>query len=280
MEVGKAPDNTSSAYQITLNYDYAPYLGYASDSAAVGQTITLGLTDANGTQSTVTATIVGVQLKSIIGSGTNETNNALYNKLYDIQSQGLPASLKGKYSTAVAHFDTSLSTQGVNDMKQTLSNDGYTAQTVADEIGIVEQVINSIVVVFDAFGAIALLAASFGVINTLLMAVQERTKEIGLMKAMGMSGRRIFLLFSFEAILLGFWGSFLGVLAAMGIGQIANHVASKGFAKDFVGLHLLAFPWQSVTLIMLIIMVITFLAGTLPARRAARLNPIDALRYE
>jgi putative ABC transport system permease protein len=97
---------------------------------------------------------------------------------------------------------------------------------------------------------------------------------------MGMSGSRIFLLFSTEAILLGFWGSFLGVLVAVGIGQIANQIATKTFLKDFVGLNLLAFPLQSILTIMGLIMLIAFLAGTLPARRAAKLNPIDALRYE
>jgi putative ABC transport system permease protein len=157
---------------------------------------------------------------------------------------------------------------------------GYTGETVQDQLGAFKTVIRTITYVLDAFAVIALLAASFGIVNTLLMSVQERTKEIGLMKAMGMRSSRIFMLFSVEAILLGFWGSVIGVAAAILLGSFANRVASNGFLKDLPGFNLLAFPLKSVALIVLLILAISFIAGTLPARRAARQNPIDALRYE
>ena len=95
-----------------------------------------------------------------------------------------------------------------------------------------------------------------------------------------MRRQRIFLLFSAEAAMIGFWGSALGVLVAMVIGRIVNQVAAKNLISDLPGLSLLAFPWQSVAGTMLLIIGIAFLAGTLPAWRASRLNPIDALRYE
>jgi putative ABC transport system permease protein len=100
------------------------------------------------------------------------------------------------------------------------------------------------------------------------------------MKAMGLSSRKIFLLFSVEAILLGFWGSLLGSLAGIGIGLAANQYASSTFLKDLPGFNLTAFSPLSVLVIMLIIMAIAFIAGTVPARRASRKNPIEALRYE
>jgi putative ABC transport system permease protein len=112
------------------------------------------------------------------------------------------------------------------------------------------------------------------------MSVQERTKEIGLMKAMGMGGGKIFLLFSGEAVMLGFWGSLIGSAVAIGIGQIINHFVLTTFLKDLEGLQLLAFSPASVAGIIGIVMGIAFLAGTLPAIRAARQNPIDSLRYE
>src|SRR5690606_25299468 len=117
---------------------------------------------------------------------------------------------------------------------------------------------------------------SFGIINTLFMSVQERTKEIGLMKAMGMSRSRVFLLFSVEAILLGFWGSTLGAGAAMIAGGIVNQIASNSFLKDLPGFDLTTFPATSIATVIFIIMAIAFLAGTLPARRAAKQDPIAA----
>jgi putative ABC transport system permease protein len=100
------------------------------------------------------------------------------------------------------------------------------------------------------------------------------------MKSMGMGSSRIFLLFSAEAVMIGFWGSLLGVLVAFGVGHAADKILSKGLLKDLPGLQIVAFPIRSIVIIMVIIMVIAFLAGTLPARRAAKQNPIDALRYE
>ena len=280
MSAGAITSNTATDLQIALPYNYVSVLGFSSYADAVGKQVTIGVADSTGAISEVVATISGVPEKSFIGSSSANVNTALFDKLYAIQNAELPANALGKYTAAIAHFDTSYSDAQVTDLKDKLDKDGYQGQTVADQIATVKTIINGIVIVFDVFAIIALLAASFGVINTLLMSVQERTKEIGLMKAMGMGRGRIFLLFSSEAILLGFWGSFVGVLAAMGAGQLINRFASSHFLKDFEGLHLLAFPAVNVVEIILGIMLIAFLAGTLPARRASGLNPIDALRYE
>jgi putative ABC transport system permease protein len=112
------------------------------------------------------------------------------------------------------------------------------------------------------------------------MSVQERTREIGLMKAMGLSSAKIFLLFSTEAILLGFWGSALGITISIIVGNIGNSIAHETFLADFPTFNLVEFTPYNLIIITLIIMFIAFLTGTLPARRAAAENPIDALRYE
>ena len=97
-------------------------------------------------------------------------------------------------------------------LKDRLADAGYTGSTVADQLGTFKTVIDGIVLVLNAFAIIALLAASFGIVNTLLMSVQERTREIGLMKAMGMGNGRVFSLFSLEAAFIGFLGSAIGVV--------------------------------------------------------------------
>lgn len=144
----------------------------------------------------------------------------------------------------------------------------------------VQSVFSAITVVLTIFGVIALVAASIGIINTLFMAVQERTREIGLMKAMGLGKGKIRLMFSVEAIALGFWGSAVGVGLAFVARAILNRVAVNTFLKNLPGFTLIQLHWSALIVIALIVMAIAFLAGALPARRASKLNPIDALRYE
>jgi putative ABC transport system permease protein len=280
LAAGSLPTNKTSENQIVLSIPYAKSLGFKSKEAAIGQKIKVGVKDPMNAQHEVEATAVGVQEQTLISASGIAINRPLASALYDIQTQGLPKEKKDQQPIVIARFDQNMSEEKLEEMKKSLDKKGYSAATIEDQIGIFKQVIQAVIMVLNFFAAIALLAASFGIINTLLMAVQERTKEIGLMKAMGMSRKRVFLLFSIEAILLGFWGSLLGSLAGIGIGKLVNKIASDTFLKDLAGFDLTSFPLTSVLVIMLIIMTIAFLAGTLPARRASKKDPIEALRYE
>lgn len=280
LAAGHNVDDSSSQYELVLPLSYIDSLGLNDAGGAIGKQLTIGISDAFGKVQEQTAEVVGVQQKGIIGGSNVTVNSPLIQRLYGLQTQGLPVATTQQYQQVEAKLETGLSSARLSTLKSDLKNQGYTAQTVQDQIGTFKTVISGIIDVLDAFAVIALLAASFGIINTLLMAVQERTKEIGLMKSMGMPSGRIFLLFSMEAVMIGFWGSLLGVAVAYGLGQAANRILSHGFLKDLPGLNIVAFPLKSIAIIMVIIMVIAFLAGTLPARRAAKQNPIDALRYE
>ena len=167
-------------------------------------------------------------------------------------------------------------------MKDELEEIGLTGMTVSDLVGQVKAFFDVVIAVFNIFGLVALLAAAIGIINTLFMSVQERTREIGLDKALGMSSGRIFLSFSIEAIALGFWGSVLGTVASMIAGNIANAIfhGPGGFLEAFPTFSLALFTPFNVVMLILLIMTIAFLAGTLPAKKAASKSPIDALRYE
>lgn len=280
LAAGKLPTNGTNEYQVTLPISYVSVLGYDSNEDAVGKTVHIAIKDPTGKVHTVDAKVLGVQEKSLLGATGVLLNRSLAQRLFDYQSLGFPEDTKSKQPLALARFEKNMSEKDLETLKKDLDKEGYTATTIQDQIGVLKQVIDAVIMVLNFFAGIALLAASFGIVNTLFMAVQERTKEIGLMKALGMGRRKIFLLFSIEAVLLGFWGSLLGSLAGMGVGKIANQVATKTFLKDLNGFELTSFPWQSVAVIMLIVMAIAFLAGTLPARRASKKDPIEALRYE
>ncbi|MGE5327733.1 MAG: ABC transporter permease [Thiobacillus sp.] len=278
---GEAVGLNTNQLQVDIPIDYVKPLGYSSNNDAIGKTVKIATTNqVTRKQSEVEATIVGVSNKNIIQSMFIIANKATINKIYDLSTNGLPNNLKNRYITSLAQVDNGLSANKIDEIKKTLKDKGYTALTVDDQIGIIRDVVNAITAVLTAFGGIALLAASFGIINTLYMAVQERTREIGLMKAVGLSSSKVFALFSVEAAMIGFWGSLLGVVAALGVGTLVNQITSDTVLKSLTGFTLIQITPIAIIVIMLVVMTIAFLAGTLPARRAAKLDPIEALRYE
>ena len=275
---GDQLDGGSSAAQLMLPSDYVEPLGFSDAEEAVGSTVLLGITDVLGEQHTVEATIVGVSQESLLSSGAG-ANAALVSDLVEVQSAGIDTG-DPRYAIAVARFDTSLTSDEVAALKADIIDAGFGAQTIQDQLGVIKTVIDGIIGVLNAFAIVALLAAAFGIVNTLLMSVQERTREIGLMKAMGMRSGTVFALFSLEATFIGFLGSALGAGVAMLLGSALSGALSAGPLAALPGLNILLFEPMSILGIILLIMVIAFLSGTLPARRAARKNPIDSLRYE
>lgn len=281
LAAGAQPSATSSEPQIVLPVSYVKALKLSSTSAAIGSTVHIGITDATRHSAVVDATVVGISEASLGAiADLATTNAALTQKLYDTQSVGLSGDAKDRYAQASVRFAATATAEEVTQLKDRLTKAGFDGQTVADQIGTFKTVIDVIVLVLNSFAVIALLAASFGIVNTLLMSVQERTREIGLMKAMGMSSGKVFGLFSFEAVFIGFLGSAIGAGVAMLVGSAISSVLSGSVFSALPGLTLIAFSPASIATIILVVMAIAFLAGTLPAAKAARQDPIESLRYE
>lgn len=280
LAAGNYLDMSIQENQVLLPTFYVKALGFSDYKQAVGKNIQISISDQNKNTKTFEAKVVGVVNKSLITSDSLMMNKYMSESTVLYQNNGKADSKKDLYSAAVTEFTSSLSASEIDDLKTRLSDIGYSAKTIKDQQQLVFSIIDALVMVLNMFGVVALVAASFGIINTLYMAVQERTKEIGLMKAVGMSNGKIFALFSIEASLLGVWGSTLGVVVANGLGVIINKVASDSILKDFEGLQLLSFNYGSALAIIGIIVTIAFLAGTLPSRKASKLDPIQALRYE
>lgn len=279
LTAGTQLDSDDGVPGILLPRTYVTPLGFANASAAIGETVTVAITDYSGVQHQVDARVTGVQNDSLFVSGAG-FNGALWTQLGMLQSRGTPDTVSTGYVMAMAQVDPEATPDEIDALKATLLDKGFHGETVADQIGAVQTVLDGLIGILNAFAGIALIAAGFGIVNTLLMSVQERTREIGLMKALGMGRGSIFALFSLEAIVIGFLGSALGAAMAVGLGTAISDLLANTVLSSLSGLSIMLFSPVSVAVIMGIVMLIAFLAGTLPAGRAARQNPIDALRYE
>jgi putative ABC transport system permease protein len=139
--------------------------------------------------------------------------------------------------------------------------------------------------VFDLFlglfGSLALTVASLGIINTLVMAILERRREIGILKALGATDRDVRSLFFAEAGAMGLFGGFFGVALGWLIGQALNWgTAIYLHRQDLPGVKISYVPWWLALFAIGVAIVVSLVAGLYPAARAARLNPVEALRYE
>ncbi len=164
-------------------------------------------------------------------------------------------------------------------VKQSIQNDsGLVVQTARDAQGTLFTFVNILQGIVAGFAMLALIASVFGIINTQYISVLERTSQIGLMKALGMSRRDIAKLFRYEAAWIGFLGGALGVIMALVLGALANPAITK--ALDLGDNKLLIFIWWQIAVLIISLVFIAIVAGWFPARKAARLDPIEALRTE
>ncbi len=187
--------------------------------------------------------------------------------------------LAGKFISFAIQLSSSDQAK-IDSVKAKLADKGFTGESMADRQKRTDDAIGIFKIIMGLVAFIALLAASFGIINTLVIAVMERTKEIGLQKALGMDRLRIFAIFSLESVLIGFWGAAIGIVGAIFVGLIANQILSRAYAESFEGYSLFVFTIPSILIVMVLVCTISFVAGVLPAIRASRLNPIESLRYE
>jgi putative ABC transport system permease protein len=247
-------------------------------ASLVGKTATIGYKKGQSDEmKTLPLKIVGVSTRGMMANFNSFVDAKTAKMIYD--QQQAQSNEYNKFNVFTFHLGGADAKQ-IADVKRRLEEKGFTAETFADREKRTYDAIGLLQIGLNLFASISLLAAAFGIINTLVIAVLERTKEVGLQKALGMGRGKVFLLFAFESILIGFWGAVTGIVAGIIVGLIANAYLARTYVASFEGYNLFVFTPFAIFFVTLLVCTIAFLAGVLPAFRASRLNPIEALRYE
>ncbi|HSX28088.1 MAG TPA: ABC transporter permease [Candidatus Saccharimonadales bacterium] len=262
--------------QVILPETYLGALGFSSPQSAIGKSLTIQFSKGvNGDIPAQQFTIVAVAKKpnGLLGGAKDVVlaQHAMSEIYKQQRSEADPVYLTALIYAKDGNDDTLMS------IKDTLSDQNYKALSAKDVAQSITMVVHIVQYFVAGFGVIALFVSIFGVVNTQLISVLERTREIGLMKALGMSGAGILRLFTFEAAWIGFGGASIGIFLAFLASIFANPMITD---KLNLGGNLLIFKAGDVLRLIISLMIIAALAGLLPAWKAARLNPIEALRTE
>jgi ABC-type antimicrobial peptide transport system permease subunit len=170
----------------------------------------------------------------------------------------------------------------VKDVTKRLDEMGFSSFSIFSQLDEIRTFFLIVNAALGLLGSISLLVASFGIANTMIMSILERTREIGIMKAIGAEDREIKLIFFVEAAVIGLAGGILGALVAWGFDKLANRLIYEFVLKpknasfiDFFSLP--PYLWLGA---ILFAMAVGILAALYPAARAARIDPVRALRHD
>jgi putative ABC transport system permease protein len=196
----------------------------------------------------------------------------------DMQALLRDPSQKKTYPTATVKVKQAKSTQEVEDK---IKGMGFTAISVADALRGAKNAFILLDIVLSLIGSIALAVSSLGIVNTMVMSILERTREIGIMKAIGASDGDIRRIFLIEASIIGLLGGVFGIVLGWTVGHVINfganlYIRSQGGTAG----TLFSLPLWLVSGAIGFSIVVSLIAGSYPASRAARLDPIRALRHD
>jgi putative ABC transport system permease protein len=196
----------------------------------------------------------------------------------DLREVSRPASDQPVYSSMSVRVKNPAQVQTVEDAIKKM---GFNTFSILDATRSLRQFFAVLDLFLGIFGSLALAVASIGIVNTLVMAILERRREIGIMKAIGASDADVRKLFFAEAGAMGVLGGIVGVVLGWAIGQAINLGTNFYLKKQSLPPeNFWAVPWWLVAAAIGFAFVVSLVSGLYPARRAARLDPVQALRYE
>lgn len=208
---------------------------------------------------------------TIVGIDNNDTSNIVY-----VSKNKLSTTLKfDQYSSVKVKV---VARKDINPVKTEIKGSGYQVTTINDLIDQIDKIFLLAEIILGLIGGIGLLVSSLGIINTMTISFLERTREIGIMKAVGASNKDIKKLFYFESALIGLIGGLAGVGLAVLTGWLVNLIVNYLVRGSGQHLDIFITPVKFASIMVVVATLISIFAGIYPTRRAQKLLPIDAIR--
>lgn len=210
---------------------------------------------------------------TIVGVTPDDVTPLFYVPFIHLKSLGINNFSQVK---VIANKDQNLAT-----IRTQVEAQGFTTASVADTVAQIDSLFSTVRTVLAILGAVALFVASLGMFNTLTVSLLERTREIGLLKAMGMKSHEIRDLFLAESMIMGTLGGFLGIASGLAVGKIIELGLSIYASVNGAGtITIVDMPIIFGIFIVFLSFMVGVLTGFYPAKRATKISALNALRYE
>jgi macrolide transport system ATP-binding/permease protein len=288
LTAGRMP-STDVASEVLLTDSEAVAMGFKTPARAIGTHVTFiatsgglapGLTNNQITQPVpMNVLVVGIVATDYMPSGAPGAlaPNAFMRAYWSALSG--PNKWKGgEFSSITLLADSGLT---VDPLRRRVNALGFQTQTFGDQFRSFEDLLGKLRVALLGLAIVALLLACLGIANTMYTAVLERTKEIGVLKALGARSRDVMLLFLAEAAGIGLAGGIVGALVAVGLGRLGNAAVDRlTQSVSSAGFDVFRSDVPVVLMAVILAALLSTVSGLLPALRAAWQDPARALRYE
>ena len=254
-------------------------LGVTNPKDIVGKTITIEINNINGTP--VKPFKKSFKVAGVMSKYMPNGNDIVMGAANAADIAGF-LQYTQSFMKTYGYNSITVEAKNINDVA-TITNDikniGYSATSNEATAKEVSDSFNNITLVLSILGIIVLIVAAIGIVNTMVMAVNERAKSIGVMKSVGASNSEIRSMFIVQSGAIGFVGGVIGSIISLIIFRIITMAMEANFASKGNSITIMKnIPWWLVLGTIVFSVVIAVIAGIYPAHRASKLNPIDALR--